>query len=960
MNSRIFLLRTVALVLAAGSAYAQDDEQALDEVVVTGSHIATGVESTSPVLMIDAERLVEVPRASLGDYFHADVTANISYETALDEGTEQGRLDGTRNSAINLRGLGKENTLVLIDGQRTVEYAVVDGNGWRAVDINTVIPRIALKRVEVLLDGGSALYGTDAVAGVVNLIPNYDFEGFRLHAATNRFSEASDKAGDTYSMMFGANGVTTRMVGAVEYIIRDRVSDIDLGHKSFAESLADGPGGATTFTNGPGRRDPAVVDPLCGNAADLGVDPVFAGAVVGSGCGFYDVNPLFLQQETESINTFVGLEHSFSDQLTLSLSGSYGTQDITSYPQYSSVFSFDSNGDSLAPAAQLVGVPDFHPAVQYYATTYPTSDFASLQPGDLLYSANMPMMNYRGEAKTDHDVRTTRLHAKLEFELSEDWSLLGYATYGNSDVTAYRHDAIPGNVEAALNGFGGPDCNAAAGTPGANGCEWFNPFMSSALEGVDFNGVPLQNSQQLLDWIYPQSVREHTGRLKTYQLMVSGRFSAIELGGGALGAALGVERREETLKANFDNLLNNGGYGSFKGVLTPDYNGSSEVDAVFFELGLPVLENLNFQLAGRFEDYGGGLDTFNEKIGVNWGVTEDLVVRASYGTSFKAPTIYQTQATAFIDPGWGSAGDPADADYVGGFGGGTSRALLNEIIAPNPDLEPQESENWSVGFDWNITDNVSLGLNYVSIDFENIIYIPSPTQMFRLSVCNQGTTSPANPTPDGIHPHFIPVGGFPCFELDPSAIPPGSTYQDEVEVGRSANSFRDAYFNGVYISPNNLAFRNIEAVDIDFRWTVETGIGEFTVHPQATILLQYDEQIDPAGEVLDYVGQARTFGGGYSEYRVNVPFELRRDDHAVKLTGRYISALDPIIPGTVTQTFGSYTQFDLNWLWNINDSYRVSVFVNNVSDEVPDNQAPSQFPRGGRTVGLQFEMNLGN
>lgn len=941
-----------------GTNIAQAQEEGLDEVVVTGSHIATGVESTSPILVIDSQKLLEVPRSSLGDYFFADVTANISYEASLDEGTEQGRLDGARNSAIDLRGLGKENTLVLIDGQRTVEYAVSDGNGWRAVDINTVIPRIALKRIEVLLDGGSALYGTDAVAGVVNLIPDYGFEGFKFSASTNRFDGATGKDNDTYSMLVGANSSSTNMIAAIEYITRDRVTDVDVNAKDYKQIFEDGPGGATTFTNGTGRRDPAIRDALCGNAADLGVDPVFAGAPVGGGCGFYDVNPLSRQQETEAVNIFVGIEHSFNERLTGTLSGSYGTQDIATYPAYSSIFSFDSNGDSLAPAAQVVGIPFDNPAVQYYVNNYPSSDFGGLVAGDLLYSSAMPMMNYNGEIKTHHEVLTTRLNAKLEFELTDNWNLLGYVTYGQSDVTAYRHDAIPGNVEAALNGFGGPDCNAAAGTPGANGCEWYNPFMSSALEGVSYNGAPLQNSSQLINWLYPESVREFAADLKTYQLMLSGEFSNLELSGGRVSAALGYERRENSLDADFDALLNNGGYGSFKGVLTPDYSGFEGVDGFFFELGLPLLENFNVQIAGRYENYGAGLDTFNEKVGFNWAATEDLVIRGSFGTSFKAPTIFQTQATAFIDPGWGSVGDPSDADYVGGFGGGTSRALLNEITSPNADLKPQESDNWSIGFDWNVTENFSVGADYVSIEFDNIIYIPSPTQVFRLSVCNEGLTSTPDPVnPDGIHPHFIPVGMFPCFELDPSAIPAGSSYAEEVEVGRRGGAFRDAYFQGVYISPANLAFRNIEALDLSLDYTVSTGMGEISVRPQATILLKFDERTDPNGEVLDYVGGANPFGGGYSEYRVNVPVSWRNDDHAVTLTGRYISKLDPVASGN--QEFGSYTQLDLNWIWDFRGSYRLSAFVNNLTDEVPDNLAPAQFPRSGRMLGLQFEMTIG-
>ena len=153
---------------------------------------------------------------------------------------------------------------------------------------------------------------------------------------------------------------------------------------------------------------------------------------------------------------------------------------------------------------------------------------------------------------------------------------------------------------------------------------------------------------------------------------------------------------------------------------------------MFFELGIPLLENLSFPDCRALSRTMEMASTHSMRRSASIGALQtSFVVRGSFGTSFKAPSIYQTQATEFIDPGWGSVGDPTDADYVGGFGRGSSRALLNEVIAPNPDLEPQESDNWSLGFDWNITENVSLGVDYVSIDFQNIIYIPSPTQMFQ-------------------------------------------------------------------------------------------------------------------------------------------------------------------------------------------------------------------------------------
>lgn len=970
----LFTSLFIAAGLISSSAVAQDEQ--IEELVVTGSYINTGEASSSPLEVISGETLFEVPRSSLGDYFFADVTQNIANETALDEGTEQGRLDGARNNSIDLRGLGKENTLVLIDGQRTVEYAVVDGNGWRAVDINTAIPRIALARTEILLDGGSALYGTDAVAGVVNLIPDYSFEGIKLSFNTNRFGEALGKANDTLSLLWGANTDSTNIIAALEYTNRDRVTNIDTGTDSivadYNELVANNDVGAGTlqFIAGTGRRDPSVVDALCGDAATLGVPAWNAGAVNGSTCNYYDDDPANRQQETTAFNFFFGAEHEFNDKLSSKFTAQTGRQDIASVQSWGSLWSYDSNGDTFAPNAVVGGIDVASPFVQYYATNFPASDFAQYAGAaygtTTLYSPAFPAMNYLEETTSGHEVRTDRLSLSLDYEINDSWTASAYVSYGLSEVTAHRRDVIPANYLAALEGFGGPGCNAAAGEPGLNGCEYFNPFMSSALDGgfstTNINGTPVSvnfaNSPGLVNWVFPEDTREHRGELTTFQFLVSG-MTGLELGGGEVGVALGIERREDTLSADFDSLLNSGAYANFKGVLTPDYSGTQTVDAVFGELALPFSDTLDVQVAGRMEDFG-FVDTFNPKVGFNWRASDDLTVRGSYGTSFKAPTVYQRQATAFIDPGWMSVGDPSDADYVGGFGGGTSRALLNEIISPNANLDPQESTNWSLGFDWNISDNLSLGMSYVSIEFENVIYIPSPSDTIRLSVCNQGTTSVADPdTADGVHPHYIPVDGSAtntCFLLDPTAIPGGSTYADEVEIGRGGSNFRDNYFQGVYISPNNLAFQNVEALDIDLAWSMDTDYGMLSVRPKATILLTFDEKTDPNGATQDFVGKADTFGGGFSQYRVNVPVSLDMGDTRATLTGRYISELEPL----GGQAFGAFTSFDFNYVWNVSDDFRTSFFVNNLTDEVPDNLAPAQFPRDGRKIGLQFEYTLGN
>lgn len=160
----IFGARTLsalsASLLAAFSlnAVAQNvDEGSIEELVVTGSLIVTGEDSVSPVVVIDGEDLANQPRLTLGDFFQVELPQNFAEDVETENSGMQGRLRGDRGVGLNLRGLGEENTLTLINGVRTIQYSVPNqSTGWRSIDINSQLPSIAVNNVQVLLDGGSA------------------------------------------------------------------------------------------------------------------------------------------------------------------------------------------------------------------------------------------------------------------------------------------------------------------------------------------------------------------------------------------------------------------------------------------------------------------------------------------------------------------------------------------------------------------------------------------------------------------------------------------------------------------------------------------------------------------------------------------------------------------------------------------------------------------------------------
>ena len=180
-STRIGFFVWVAALLAPALAMAQGEGE-LEEIVVTGSYLFNEVDSPSPVDVIAGERLFEVPASNLSDFFYYEVPQNFGAEQRrYQDGGSGNHRTGARNTRINLRGLGSENTLILLNGGRLVDTPNPDTSGWRNVDISNIVPRIAVGQIQVLHDGASATYGTDAVAGVVNFMTR---DNFRASSST--------------------------------------------------------------------------------------------------------------------------------------------------------------------------------------------------------------------------------------------------------------------------------------------------------------------------------------------------------------------------------------------------------------------------------------------------------------------------------------------------------------------------------------------------------------------------------------------------------------------------------------------------------------------------------------------------------------------------------------------------------------------------------------------------------
>ena len=1004
------LLACIA-ISASGALLAQtttEDNEAevanqgsIEEQTVTGSFLITGDLETSPLEIIDGEKLTEVPRSTLSDFLRVDVTQNITQDTGIVNSGFQGRLQGNRNASVNLRGLDEENNRVMLDGDRMINYAVPDDNGWRSADVNATIPRIIIRRTELLLDGGSALYGTDAIAGVVNLIPDYGFRGVKLNYAGQHFEQAPELADITIAAAVGIGNDRTSFIAAAEMQSIDAVTNWML-----KQDLPDWTGAETNFNyhtwgfkefNGmagaplEGQREQ--VDPLCEQYELLGVEQLQAGKINGSnGDGFDGYTTCALARgmelsnkkiNTDSMVFFAGLEHQFTDKLdgkfNVSAGGTrihntyWGNQTFTEFR----TINYDN---VLVPVDYEVnGVVVTHPAIAYYNEQYPDQGWTDVEQGWTPGPVTQ-IINFDEDAQGGHASDQMRVAAQFNYALSDSWNLKFNTIYGASEVNATRRAVIADHAIMALRGLGGPNCDIENGVPGEDGCEWFNPFMSSGLPDADELG--LRNSRELLDFILPNDNREFNAEMLSLQLLASGEIEAIQFPGGPLGLVIGYEHRWEQEGIDFDDFLNGNGvvYGiggnsyddSGDAVMT-DYEESDRINAVMVETNLPLLENLRIQLAGRYEAYAGRDSTFNPKIGFNWGPTETLILRGSVGTSYKAPSIAQTRASVIDQSSFLNIGDPSAPNYQQGFASPSSiGSQFNKVTSPNPDLKPQESFNWSVGFDWDLTDNLKLSGTFVSIDFENIVEVANATEMLRLPECNVGIVNSGilrGFGEDGVRDPIVngeytgddvdaPIGyvalgddGLPVQIVIPKADP--SCAEVDPLNGRPTR---------VFVQPRNLAFRKIEGLDFKASWALDTDIGTFGVRPSATILVTLEEQLHPDLPVVDQVGKRTNLGFGYSKYRANLPISWDYNDHTVTLTTRYISGLEreSTFNGIVTEyePFSDFIYADINWQWQFSDAIETSFYINNIADTRPDSAA-SIYPRLGRHFGMQISARFG-
>ena len=665
MPTGFALALVLATALAAPNAAAQSDrEDTIDEIVVTartGSRIRRQSDSPSPLTVHEGPDLTDAGLKDIRDMVGV-LSINAGAENNSDNLTQNYTV-GTAN--VNLRGLGVASTLVLVNGRRQVLSSAQTDDGSSFVDLAGLAPMLTIERVEILKDGAAAIYGSEAVAGVVNFITRSGFEGFEFQTEFRTRTSEGSQDDLTVDAVYGGDfgGGDGGFLVAASYLNR---TSLLLAEVDWLRPSTSGFGNPGSF-NVPslGRT---VADPGCAQYEGL-LQQLTGGGEI---CRFDYAPQITTVPNERRLQLWGQGDWNRGERTSLWAEFGYAKNDISR--EVSPSF----------PVLNTPVVPAYHPANPYGEDVF----FQGRPYG----YAHPPEVNY-------YEHETLRIAAGLTGELTDSASWNLSVVYGANDAVLNPRDVHVANFQAALNGFGGSGCASGPDrVPGEGGCLFFNPFSSNFAAAP---GSPLANGRELYEFIIGDYIGLGDSQLTTVEANVSGDLPV--LGGGY---ALGAQYREQSLDFRFDTVTRQDGWAFLIG--NPDFDADDDVYAVYGEVWLPLTDNLELTGALRYEDYGSGVgNTLDPKVTLLFRPSDSWSLRGSYSTSFRAPSPFQTRGaqTNFSNI----------VDYDG------SRTFAGRRTLGDPTLQPETSSAYNLGVTWQGRSSWALSADFWRYEFEDVL-----------------------------------------------------------------------------------------------------------------------------------------------------------------------------------------------------------------------------------------------
>lgn len=889
-RSLLFTAVSLSLLPLSNPSFAQQND--VEEVVVTGSYIrrSEGFTQASQVTQLSADDLIDAGTLNMGEVLNGMSFVggpSSSVTTSIQAGGHS-----SSSSTVDLRGLGPRSTLTLLDGKRIINK-----------NVNAMVPTIAIQRLDIVADGAAALYGNEAVAGVVNFVPYRSYDGLKIETygegdSRGDYDEHSVQAlwggdvGDIDVVMAGQFRKTSRL-GWDE---RPELSQAGLNYSSAAPGNYTRPvrdaAGQYTGVNS------AAIDPNCAPASERQSyvaneknNPF--GMAVGTTCYFDYGDTRSYRDPLDISSFFTNATWEASDNLTLNFQAFTSRLHTLSYTSTSNpgasrigelpvirgelpgnpflaknaagqqLYGIDANGDGIPDRGTVDANKD---GLMDYLVSGTTANGVLLHED--VRARNLRPINKThttasgispdGDNLSNNVTTSSRMVFQADFKVPflEGWE--GMAAYGINTVKARSAATQNFDIEAMKQGL---NCDVVNDRKSC-----YNPFF--VVNQADNNSIHVMNA------IASQDKQMSENWLDTIDIVLNGELSlgGFELPGGPIGAAVGYQLRNEKYTNTPSATQIRGATWIGSPVQEDITTGSSDVNAYFVELAIPVLPTVEIEAAVRTEDFSTGQKSTDPKFGITWAATEWLSLRATTGDAFIAPSLEQ-----LLNPV--TCGLSQVADRFSAYS-----AFTTACSGGNPALENEFSTSKQLGFDLVLGD-FDMSVTWNQTDFQNRIVGISGQQ-----VMNNDFAA------------FKAWSGFTGSGTNAAGRPSRAQLQSWLASGLSNPAIiRDSTDIGNILqvsSPGSINALSVKvtAYDVQANYRISLAdLGVFRMSFQGTMMDEFLFQDSVGGPISDGLGATNSISGtapALPKWKANLRLGWNMGNHSVSGTVHYISAVD--------------------------------------------------------------------
>ncbi|WP_115718042.1 TonB-dependent receptor [Gallaecimonas mangrovi] len=847
-------------ITAVSSAWAADDTdettsttdtKSTERIEVTGSRIKrVDMETTSPVTIISAADIQMSGQTSVGDVLN-NVSANSFGSWKGKSGYGSG-YSATNN--VDLRGLGA--TLVLLDGRRLPSTG---GSGGTEQDVSA-IPLAIVDRIEILRDGASAIYGSDAVAGVVNIITKKNLSGVNV-AYTVSSPKTEGGLLKKYELSAGATGEKGSVVFVAQHSDQNETTDTAVtGYNNGLSSYSPVANAYDTDGNSYYSSE------LCGEVANT-ID-------TGSRCAYAYSNVTWLYPQVTRDSVLTNATYYLTDDITFK--GQVFAGKTTSWSRYAPT---PVSTNTITMDADNVNNPYGEDLTIYLRTS-------TLGVRDSKYSADN--FQYVGS-----------LEGTLDYGNGIDWEV-GYQHNDQSELT-HNYNLIKDSVIQDAIDDGTLDL---FNTQGLSYDDWLDSVNEVYDEAAHTGIWEADQKRDIFDGSLSSNLYSNDS------VNVSGMF-------GAEYEHLTFWQKSDPESALVEISGGSGG---------DDIDAKRDRQSYFTEIVVDLPYRVEIDAAIRYDDYSlsglvndeqtsSGFDGTSPKIGVMWHATDNLLLRVNWGKAFRAPSMSELYASSSIsfDSGYDTTycASHDDADYC------TSSYQFKTYYASNQDLQPEKSNQYTAGFVWNITDDLSWETTYWNIDYKNKID-----------------------------------------SLDIDEI-----LAEEYASGGSDRVVRgdDGKIESITTSYVNLSEFKLDGIDMSVHYLLPTSVGDFKIDWEASWINSWKKAADASSSGVEYAGEV-----GYPDLKSSLGVQWSQGDYAAGLTFYYIGKQTDTLYDGYYNTQDPYVNTNLTASYNTSWNGKVTLGIANLFDVDPEvysddtwrGISDSLYDVYGRTLQLRYEQSF--